>query len=160
MNYFFSILILVSLTFVGCKKLAVKEVDDLEDDSILEESDSNNVKIIPEMPRIEDLPNRDSLGNNLGRMAVLLLKKESINLETLFYYCGKPDAYKKADNEQGQDVYLYFYDRKSTKSKWVAYVLCNQDGNLYKIGFNEASVNDHSDYEIWNSDRFHAAHKK
>lgn len=66
-------------------------------------------------------------------------------LKELLGRCGKPDSYFPVNGSEM--VLAYFYDRFGTKD-WVAYVDI-EEGVVTSVGYNDASVNDHSDFLPW-----------
>ena len=68
-------------------------------------------------------------------------KDGSITANSLLKYLGNPDLIH-GTMENG--TLAYFYDQGST-NRWVVYADL-KEGKLARVGFNDATVNDHSSY--------------
>jgi hypothetical protein len=82
---------------------------------------------------------------NLSRLSSLSRDGLDVDLRALLQLCGEPDGYM---GDISSELNLtYFYDRFGKKD-WVAYVTLKH-GMLARVGWNDASVNDHSEYKKW-----------
>ena len=87
----------------------------------------------------------ESLEFRLGLIASEAVEGNHPSLTELFKQCGEPDSY--VEGGDGELLVAYFYDRFG-KDDWVAYVTVEK-GLVKEVGFNGASVNDHSDFKPW-----------
>lgn len=82
---------------------------------------------------------------NLNLLTQKLFEGYHANLRHILDSCGSPDGYM--GQIDGDLELIYYYNRFGTKD-WVAYVTL-KNGFLTDIGYNGATVNDHSDFIKW-----------
>ncbi|MEO5915275.1 MAG: hypothetical protein ABIS50_13655 [Luteolibacter sp.] len=85
------------------------------------------------------------LERNLSLLNKQIFDGYHADLRNIINYCGVPDGY--AGQIEGDLVLIYFYDRFG-KEDWVAH-LSLKNGFLTGIGYNNSSVNDHSQWTEW-----------
>ena len=86
------------------------------------------------------------LGPLEARLLEIGRRRDPVFVDELLGRCGHPDSYLR-DDLDGSLMLAYFYDRNGTRD-WVAYVDLVH-GFVTEVGFNDATVNDHSSFEPW-----------
>jgi len=82
---------------------------------------------------------------NLTKLSGLAHRGLHADLRAMLRLCGEPDGYMGDINHDLELLYLY---NRFGKKDWAAYVTL-RNGFFTGVGWNDASVNDHSPYKKW-----------
>ncbi|WP_143157708.1 hypothetical protein [Rubritalea squalenifaciens] len=96
---------------------------------------------IPRLLPFDKLEDKSKARENANMIAAEILRnKIAVSRQQFEHYCGTPDGIS-VDGDLIMTA--YFYMRDDAKKLWVMYAFY-KNGKLSEIGYNDASVNDHS----------------
>ncbi|PYJ87528.1 MAG: hypothetical protein DME22_01205 [Verrucomicrobia bacterium] len=93
----------------------------------------------------KEYPKRGDYFERLATALSMYSKEASVPAADMLKYLGKPDLIA-GTAETGTLVYLYEYP--GATNRWAVYASL-KDGKLTQIGFNDATVNNHSGYQAY-----------